>query len=344
MFKNAIFFCCFILNAIIANAQVLGGLSTYNFLKLSTSPQVSALGGNVVAIINDDANLGYQNPALLNSNQSGVLSTNINFMYGGIKNLFASYSKYNSKLDATYNTSVNFINYGSIDYADDAGNINGTFKPSDYVIQFGFSKKYLTKWQYGGNLKFIGSTYAGYSSYATAFDFGTTYFDSSKLLKVGIVFKNIGVQLKKYNSASKEDLPFDMQIGISKKLQKAPLQFIFTATNLHQFNIRYADTLFENELNSTVKKGKFTMDKLFRHLTIAAQLYPTKNTELTIAYNYLRRKELGLFNIGTGVTGFSFGAGILFNAYQVRFAKAFYQNTKAYNQIGLQVHLDKLYH
>jgi hypothetical protein len=112
----------------------------------------------------------------------------------------------------------------------------------------------------------------------------------------------------------------------------------------HQYNIRYADTLFENEIYGTVKKEKFTIDKLFRHITIATQIYPTKNTELTIAYNYLRRKELGLFNIGSGVTGFSFGAGVLFNAYQVRFAKAFYQNTKAYNQIGLQVNLDKLYH
>jgi hypothetical protein len=249
MYKKSFSILCFFFFAIFAKAQVLGGFSTYNFLKLSTSPQSSALGGNVVAIINDDANLSYHNPALLQQNQSGILSANINFLYGGVKDLFATYTKHHTKLNTTFNGAINFINYGVTNNTDAAGNLLGSFKPSDYNIQIGFSKVYLHKWQYGGIVKFIGSTYGGYSSYATAFDFGVTFYDSSKLIKMGMVFKNIGVQLKRYNGASKEDLPFDVQLGFSKKLQKAPLQFIFTATNLHQFNIRYADTLFENYLD-----------------------------------------------------------------------------------------------
>jgi hypothetical protein len=324
-------------------AQNLGGIATYNFLKLATSPQVSALGGTVVAIQNDDVSVAQHNPALLLPQHHGILATNINFLYAGIKHMNVNYSQYKPKLNASFNVAVNFINYGKTDVTDDVGNINGSFNPSDYNVQLAFSKAYLQRWQYGVALKLIGSNYGQYKSFAAAIDVGATYYDSAHLLKAGVTFKNIGVQIKKYSGGVNEALPFDFQLGISKKLAKAPLQFIVSATNVHQFDIRYADTSFENEINGTVQRGKFTFDKLFRHFIFAAQIYPSKQLEFTIGYNYLRRRELNLFNIGNGINGFSVGAGLLFNAYQIRLAKAYYQNTKAYNQIGININLEKLH-
>jgi hypothetical protein len=338
-FLIALTFCCIQKS----NSQNLGGLSTYNFLKLAPAPQLSALGGTVVSIFNNDASLSYSNPALLQTNQDKNLYANINFMYGGIKQMYVNYTKHTPKRNINWNASINFINYGKVAQTDASGNTLGNFSPNDFNAQLSFSKRYLKKWQYGATAKLVGSNYAPYQSYAVVIDFGVTYTDSSQLLKAGAVFKNIGFQIKKYANGSSEALPFDFQLGVSKKLERAPLQFIFTATNMYQFDIRYADTIFENELNGTVKKGKFTLDKLFRHFILATQIYPSKNMELTISYNYLRRRELGLFNIGSGITGFSFGVGFLFNAYQFRFAKAFYQNTKAYNQIGLGINFNKLH-
>jgi hypothetical protein len=324
-------------------AQNLGGIATYNFLKLATSPQVSALGGTVVAIQNDDVNLAQHNPALLQPHHHGVLSNNINFLYGGIKHMNVNYSQYKPTINASFNVAVNFISYGKTDITDAVGNVNGSFNPSDYNVQLAFSRSYLQRWQYGAALKLIGSNYGQYKSFAAAVDMGVTYYDSANLLKAGVTFKNIGFQIKKYSGGVNEALPFDFQLGISKKLAKAPLQFILSATNVHQFDIRYADTSFENEINGSVQKGKFTFDKLFRHFIFAAQIYPSKQLEFTIGYNYLRRRELNLFNIGNGINGFSIGAGLLFNAYQIRLAKAYYQNTKAYNQIGVTINLEKLH-
>jgi hypothetical protein len=51
-----------------------------------------------------------------------------------------------------------------------------------------------------------------------------------------------------------------------------------------------------------------------------------------------------LYNIGNGLTGFSFGGGVLFKTLQVRYARAYYQNAKAYNQLGLNVNFAELYH
>ncbi len=326
-----------------ASSQNLGGIATYNFLKLATSPQVSALGGTVVAIQNDDVSLAQHNPALLQPIHDGILGTNINFLYAGVKHMNVNYTKQKPKLGATFNVAINFISYGKTDLTDDVGNINGSFNPSDYNVQLAFSKSYLQRWKYGAALKLIGSNYGQYKSFAAAIDMGVIYYDSVHLLKAGMTFKNIGFQIKKYSGGVNEALPFDFQLGISKKLAKAPLQFILTATNVHQFDIRYADTSFENEINGSVQQGKFTIDKLFRHFIFATQLYPSKQLELTIGYNYLRRRELNLFNIGNGINGFSVGIGAIFNAYQIRFAKAYYQNTKAYNQIGININLENLH-
>lgn len=327
-----------------AQSQTLGGRSVYNFLKLSPAPQLSALGGLNNSIISNDIHVAYQNPALLQENMMNTLGADVNLMYGGIKNMFLMYGKRNEKLQTNFSASVNFISYGKTDRTDASGNITGSFNPNDFAVQLGFSKKYKDRFNYGGAIKLISSNYAEYRSLGVAADFGVVYTDSASLFRAGLVFKNIGVQVKAYNGSSKEDLPFDLQIGVSKKLAKAPLQFSFTIHHLHQFDIRYADTSFEAEVSGAVKTGKFTLDKLVRHVIVAAQIYPSKQLELTIAYNFLRRKELSLFNIGNGITGFSFGGGVLFKTLQVRFARAYYQNTRAYNQLGLNINLSEVYH
>jgi hypothetical protein len=325
-------------------AQNLGGSATYSFLKLANSPQIAALGGTTVGLINNDVNLVLQNPAMLKPLMHNQLAVNFNFIYGGVKQLQTNYTKYKGKINTTFNAAVNYINYGKTTQTDATGNVLGNIIANDYNVQLTASRKYLEKWNYGTTIKFIGSNYGQFSSYGVALDAGINFSDTTNQIKAGLVFKNIGTQLKVYNTGSKEPLPLEMQLGISKKLNNAPIQFIFTITNAHQLDIRYADTAFENEINGSVQKGKFTIDKLFRHFIIGAQLYPTNNTELTIAYNFLRRKELALLNATNGFTGFSFGVGILLKAYQLRYARAYYQNSRAYHQVGLTIDFKALHY
>jgi hypothetical protein len=242
------------------------------------------------------------------------------------------------------NAAIHYINYGNTAATDAAGNNIGNFSAHDYSIQLSTATQYKEKWRMGTTLKLIGSNYSSSSSYAIAFDVGTTYTDTIKQLQAAMVFKNIGGQLKPYVGNSREPLPFDFQIGFAKKLAKAPIQFVFTATNVHQFDIRYADTTFDRDLTGQVATGKFTIDKLFRHLIIGAQFYPSKQTELSLAYNYLRRKELGLYNIGNGFTGLSMGFGIVQKGYQIRYARSYYQNARAFHQLGFTLDFKQLLH
>jgi hypothetical protein len=154
----------------------------------------------------------------------------------------------------------------------------------------------------------------------------------------------MGTQLKKYDGTDPDDLPFDLQVGLSKRLQHSPFGFSITAHHLHQFDINYNDTVFNNGNGfSNGSSSKFSFDKLFRHFVLAANIYLGDKVELAMGYNYLRRKELNIGGSGNGLTGFSMGLSLLLNKLQVRYARSQYQNNTAYNQFGLNISLNQYF-
>ncbi|MBK6935485.1 MAG: hypothetical protein IPH18_00270 [Chitinophagaceae bacterium] len=67
------------------SAQSLGGNSVFNFLKLSNSPQLTALGGVNVSVLNDDVGMTFQNPALLSPAMHAQVNAVFTSLYDGIK-------------------------------------------------------------------------------------------------------------------------------------------------------------------------------------------------------------------------------------------------------------------
>ncbi|MBS1564472.1 MAG: type IX secretion system protein PorQ [Bacteroidetes bacterium] len=325
-----------------ALAQTIGGRSAYNFLKLPNTPQLSALGGVNISGITGDAGLSFNNPALLRPEMDQQLHVSFNALYAGIKNYHSLFAYHANAWQTTFALGVHFLDYGSVAQTDASGNLLGAFRPNDYVVQLSASRHYMNRWWYGASFKFISSNYSLYRSTALAMDAGLCYYDSARGLQAGLTLKNMGVQLKQYPGTGGDDLPFDVQAGISKRLNKAPVQFSFTAHHLHQFDILYADTSYNNA-NGIANGGRgFTADKLFRHFIFSVQVFVTDKLEVTAGYNYLQRKELGIANTANGMTGFSLGAGALFRKLQLRYARSYYQNNLAYNQFGLNVPLNKL--
>jgi hypothetical protein len=328
--------------AININAQNLGGSYTYAFLKLSNNTTTTALGGALVALQSKDFAISLANPALLKQTHIQHFDFNAQQLNGGIKNLSSTYVFNLRKWNLPLLANIQYINYGKLEQTNEPGNNIGNFTANDFVVSFATSKSYLDKFNFGSTLKLIGNQYGIFKSFALATDVGLNYFDSAKLLQVGFCFKNIGVQLKPLIASENEPLPFDFQIGLSKKLKKAPLQFVVTITNAHQFNIRYADTLFDQSINAGIANKKFTLDKLVRHIIIGTQIAASKQLHFNIGYNYLKRKELGLYNIGNGFSGFSFGVGVNVKAYQFSYANTFYFNNRPFHQIGVQINYKNL--
>jgi hypothetical protein len=159
-----------------------------------------------------------------------------------------------------------------------------------------------------------------------------------------VLAKNMGTQLRKYDGTDPDDLPFDLQAGITKRLENSPFSFSFTAHHLHQFDIRYNDPAFNSDNgfeNDSTKN--FTIDKLFRHFVFATTVYIADKVEIAAGYNYLVRKELSIENSSNGLTGFSLGVSLLLNKMQIRYARTQYQNNTAYNQFGINMTLNQYF-
>jgi hypothetical protein len=326
------------------DAQTLGGSSVFNFLKLSNTPQLTALGGINVSQASNDVGLAFNNPALLKPSMHTQMNAVFNNFYGGIKVYHLSLGYHHEKLKTNFSWGLNYFGYGNISQTDASGNVLGKFRPTDWVMQVSASRTYMEKWNYGATLKFINSNYGTYSSNGIAMDAGVLYQDSSKLFSASMLAKNLGFQLKKYDGTDPDDLPFDLEIGLTQRLKSAPFSFSLTAQRVHRFDINYNDTIFNNENgfnNGSLKK--FSFDKLLNHFVLATTIYLGDRVEAIVGYNFLRRSELSIGNGGNGLTGFSLGAGVMLGKLQIRYARAYYQNSSAYNQLGLNMQLNEYF-
>jgi len=329
----------------IATGQTLGGSSAYNFLKLPNTPQLTGLGGINVSQTSNDVGMAFYNPSLLVPSMHTQMNAVFNSFYAGIKTYHLSLGYRSEKLNTNFLWGLHYFNYGDIQATDATGNLLGSFHPTDWVMQVSASRRYLERWNYGFTLKFINSNYGLYRSNAIAADASVLYNDTAHLFSASVLARNMGFQLKKYDGATADDLPFDLEMGITKRLSHAPFGFSITAHHLHQFDIRYNDTLFnnDNDFNSGDNDKKFVFDKIFQHFVVASQIYIGDHLEVSLGYNHLRRQELNINNGGNGLNGFSIGVGALFNKIQIRYARAYYQNNTAYDQFGLNVQLNKYF-
>ena len=316
--------------ALASQAQTLGGKAAYSFLQLPGNPTLTALGGVNISYANDDVGLAINNPALLRRELHSQLSASFNAYFSGIKAYQLSGAIYEQKNNVTLGVNLFFIDYGSIQQADEGGNVQGVFRPKDFVFQLSASKSYLEKWQYGLTAKFIHSSYGSYQSSAIGFDVGLNYRDSTRLFSAGLTAKNMGAQLSGYYG-EKEELPFELQVGVTKRLEKAPLGFSATAQQAHLWTIGYQDS---------TKAGFF--DKLFNHFVLGTHIYLGKNLEVMVGYNRLRRTDLNISTGGNGLNGFSTGFKASFKKLQFQYARAYYQRTTAYNQLGINLKLNSL--
>lgn len=325
-------------------AQTLGGNSVFNFLKLSNTPQLSALGGVNISGMSNDIGMSFNNPALLKPSMHSQMNAVFNSFYGDIKVYHLSLGYRNEKLSTNFSWGLNYFGYGNTAQTDASGNETGSFRPNDWVMQLSASRSYLKKWNYGLTLKFISSNYGQFRSNGIAADIGVNYFDTARGFSASVVAKNMGSQLRRYEGSTGDDLPFDIQIGVTKRLANAPFSFSLTGQRLNQFDIAYNDTLFNNDngFENNADK-KFSVEKLLDHIVMAVTIHLAERVEVQAGYNFLRRRELKIGSTSNGLNGFSIGAGVLFGKLQVRYARAYYQSNTAFNQFGINMQLNQYF-
>jgi hypothetical protein len=306
----------------IATAQN-GGRYTFAFLKQSPSARATGLNQSQIALRDDDLALASVNPSLLNPLMHNGLNFNQNFLLGGVRSGMANYGYHVEKLKTTFQAGVQYISYGDLKQADEFGNELGTFRASEYTAFIGAGHQLNERFSVGVNAKFVQSRLESYTSTGMAIDLAGAYTIPEKNLGTTIVLKNIGAQLKTYYGETRQSLPYDLQIGVSKKLSRAPFRFSAVAHDLLRWSLRY-DNPLENEISllgeAASSKSAFSLmaDNIFRHLNFGGEIMLGKNENFRFRFGYSHqvRREMSVLNIRS-LAGFSFGAGFKVNRFRV---------------------------
>ncbi len=330
-------------------AQVpLGGKQVYEFLNLSPSARVTALGGNLITVKDDDVALALQNPSALNPSAHNQLSFNHNFHLAGINNGYVSFGRFVKKWDATIHGGIQYTSYGAFDAADEFGNITGTFKAAEYALVAGAARQLYDKLSVGANLKFITSQFETYNSIGMVADFGAFYQDTSGRFSFTLVMKNVGMQFTKYGE-TRESVPFELQAGLSNRLKHLPLRFSIIYHHLHRGNILYDDPESEEAPSflggiEDQSKSEFSaiVDNLFRHLIFNAEflLGKKENFRIRFGYSHFHKKEFSLENYRS-INGFTLGFGFKVNRFRIEYGRNFYHYAGGLNHLSISTNLDE---
>ena len=274
----------------------------FSFLRLPVSAHVAALGGDNITIDDDDPTVIFHNPALI-ANVADK-SINLNFMtyMEGAKTASASFIKAWGER-ATWGVGAQYMDYGSMKETTVDNIEQGTFSAKDIAIAGTFTYLLSDRWSGGVTLRFISSSIGSYNSIGIASDLGLNYFDEERGWSLSAVAKNLGGQVKAYQD-DYEKIPIDLLVGVSKRLEAAPLRFSLTFSRLNRW-----DTSF------------------IQHVTIGADVFLGENIYIAGGYNFRRRDEMKISESSGSSShgaGLSVGAGLTLKRFKLNVAYAKY--------------------
>lgn len=308
--KKIIFF--FALSLLTVRLKAQESSSVFNFLRLPTSAHATGLGGMNVSLIEDDATLIFNNPALLTSVSDRTLNLNFMTYMQGSKAGSAAFTRTTGERGA-WAATAQFTNYGSMKETTANDEILGDFAALDMALNGLYSYNFNALWAGGVAGKFVYSKYGDYSSIALAVDLGLNYFDEELDLSVSAVAANLGGQVKAFGDTH-ERLPFDLRLGFTKGMFHAPLSFSVTMVDLTRWS---ADYFYNPE-----KKSSFGRI-LSNHFVVGVDCTPGRLFYLSAGYNFRRASELKAAGSSHGA-GLSLGAGLNLTRFKFGVAYAKY--------------------
>ncbi len=283
-----------------------GRTHVYEFLALSTNPRSAALGNSFVAMKNDPNTL-FSNPAALMSiEKRDSLQDGLPLSFGMTKHVLdinEGYVSFAGKIPdvetGAFGVGLQYMSYGTFPGYDAVGQPTGDFTAGDFALTFGYAGTIPDRtFNYGVAIKYISSTLVSggstenFSSSGIAADLGVYYENEPLQMTFGLSALNIGTQLSTY-AGIQEALPFNLQFGVSKKLERLPLTLHLAFRNITR---DLEGRSFFYALNDFSLGGEFNLSRVMR---------------LRFGYENQKRRELKTSE-GVGLAGFSFGFGFVF--------------------------------
>jgi hypothetical protein len=300
---------------VLHSAGLGNGKGTYSFLRNDIGARAAGLNGSFVSMTNDPNSLFYNPAALATITQPkgsvGFLKHLLDVNGGHI-----SYAHWLEGI-GTIGGGIIFLDYGSFTETDESMNVLGTFGARDLAFVVGLGRSIDEVTTVGVNAKLIYSSIANTSSFAVALDAGVLYQIPAENIAIGASILTLGTQVNAYQQ-TKESLPLDVKIGITKRPEHLP---VLLNLNFHKLNESQDDFL-----------------QRFSSFSFGAEFLMSESVRLRVGYNNEQRKELKL-GTSAGLAGISLGGGILFGDYVLDYAFNSYGKIGGLHRISLGMSL-----
>lgn len=288
--------------------EAQNGEQVFTFLDYPSSARANALGGHTVSLIERDPSLSFHNPALLGGEMDGMVNLNYMNYIADINVGSALFTKAFRERGA-WGAGVTYFYNGKMKGMTPENTPTGDFTANDISFNGFFSYDLSDRWRGGASMKFLYSNYDIYTSLGLCVDAGLSYYNSEKEFSFGFVLKNIGAQLKPYFE-DRQKMPWDIQMGISKKMNHAPIRLSVTAVHLNRWKFDYIDDT-DKEYD-----GDSFFQSFFKHFIFGVDYIPTENFWIGVGFNPKTKMDMKLQG-ANGLAGFSAGAGVKIKMFDV---------------------------
>ena len=292
----------FTLHAPFSTLSAQESQTAYNFLRLPVSAHAAALGGDNISLVDDDATLIFQNPALINDVSDRTINLNFMTYMEGAKTASAAFLKAAGER-GTWGVTAQYMDYGSMKETTADNQELGTFSARDIAIGGTFAYALTNELSGGVTAKFITSYIGSYNSLALGVDLGINYYHEDYDLSLSAVARNLGGQFKAYKDDF-DRIPLDLQIGATKRIGHSPLRVSATMSRLNDWSEGFG-----------------------RHFAIGADVLLGQNIYVAAGYNFRRASEMKISDAeGSSAhgAGLSIGAGLSLERFKLHVAYAKY--------------------
>ncbi len=282
--KNLIFICCLFLSlstaAQITTGQLDGRTNTINtavpFLRISPDARAGAMGDVGVAT-SPDANSIYWNQAKLPfaTTRSAISVTYTPWLKELVNDVFLATLAGYYQLDEfqTVSGSLRYFSLGTINFTDINGTPTSDFRPREYALDAGYSRKLSDNFSVAIAARYIYSNLASGdvngqvikpgTAFATDLSlFYTKDFEKDDGVKntwnVGAAFTNIGTKISYTSSATNKDfIPTNMGLGTSYTFGLDQMNKIMLALDINKLLVPTPDSNGDYR-NKSVISGIFS--------------------------------------------------------------------------------------
>jgi hypothetical protein len=275
----------------------------FAFLRIPVGARPAAMGASFLAV-SRDAHAIYYNPAGLANvpTRTGAFGY-LNHILD-IQSFFGAYVHPHAR--GSYGIAINYVDYGEFTRTDESGLETGSFGANTLVAYLSYSQLRAERLMLGANLKLIRAQLDQFTADAFALDVGFIYQSNilNNLIFAGGIF-NLGKERSAFIK-TKERLPLNFQLGVSKKLTHLPFLYSLTLIKYQEEDLRLRGG------------GEFTL---------------SKGLLMRLGYDTIRSDQ----KVGTDAdrfAGLSFGLGLTINDYTLDYSLSSFGEVGSLNRLS----------